>query len=195
MSTTSKLQEFAILPSALVLSALVFATSPLSAQTIIDPKFGLSVTPPTGYVAALWTPMPSRNVIIVVQRKEIENAGCIVEFLNSDTTGSDTQDDVNARSDNIETIERLRAEFSARYTIHSIGPIEHAGVRGAAIVGDRRFSDPMSASSIQKNVREWYVILDTIKGRTTVNCETYRYDFNSRLPDFDAVVRSIAFPK
>jgi hypothetical protein len=195
MRTPSEIFRIATLSSVLICSALICAAPPLAAQTIIDPKFGLSVTPPTGYVAALWTPMPSRNVIIVVQRKEIENAGCIVEFLNSDTTGSDTQDDVNARTDNIETIERLRAEFSARYNIQSIGPIEHAGVRGAAIVGDRRFSDPMSASSIQKNVREWYVILDTIKGRTTVNCETYRYDFNSRLPDFDAVVRSIAFPK
>ena len=44
-------------------------------------------------------------------------------------------------------------------------------------------------------MREWYVVLNTMKGRTTVNCETYRYDFGDRLPEFDAVFRSIAFPK
>jgi hypothetical protein len=195
MRTPSEIFRIATLSSALICGALICATSSLAAQTIIDPKFGLSVTPPEGYVAALWTPMPSRNVIIIVQRTEFENAGCIVEFLSSDTSGADTQADVNARADNTESIDRLRTEFSARYTIQSIAPIEHAGVRGAAIVGDRRFSDPMSATPTQKNTREWYVILDTIKGRTTVNCETYRYDFSSRLPDFDALVRSIAFPK
>jgi hypothetical protein len=195
MRTRSGICRIVTLSSALTWCVLACALSPLAAQPVIDPVFGLSVTPPAGYVAALWTPMPSRNVIIIVQRTEFENAGCIVEFLSSDTGGADTQADVNARADNTESIDRLRAEFSARYTIQSIAPIEHAGVRGAAIVGDRRFSDPMSATPIQKNTREWYVILDTIKGRTTVNCETYRYDFSSRLPDFDAVVRSISFPK
>ena len=42
-----------------------------------------------------------------------------------------------ARADSVETIELLRKEFSARYEIQSIAPIEHAGVRGMAIVGDR----------------------------------------------------------
>jgi hypothetical protein len=195
MRKSSEIFRIATLSLALTLSALVNATLPLAAQTIIDPKFGLSVTPPDGYMAALWTPMPSRNVIIVVQRKEVENAGCIVEFKIGDSVDTDTQADVNARSDDTGSIDRLRAEFSARYNIQSIEPIEHAGVRGAAIVGDRRFSDPMSATSAQKSTRELYVILDTVKGRTTINCETYRYDFSSRLPDFDAVVRSIAFPK
>jgi hypothetical protein len=195
MHTPLEICRIATLASTTALSALACTASPLAAQTIIDPKFGLSVTAPSGYVAQLWTPMPSRNVIIVVQRKEVENAGCIVEFKIGDSIDADTQTVVNARADDTETIERLRAEFSARYTIKSIEPIEHAGVRGAAIVGDRNFNDPMSASTTQKKMREWYVILDTMKGRTTINCETYRYDFSSRLPDFDAVVRSIAFPK
>ena len=195
MRTPSEIFRIATLVLALICGALICAASPLSAQTIIDPKFGLSVTPPEGYVAALWTPMPSRKVVIAIQRKEVANAGCIVEFKISDSVDADTQADVTASVDNDEMIERLRAEFSARYTIQSIAPIEHAGVHGAAIVGDRRFADPMSATAAQKSTREWYVVLDTIKGRTTINCETYRYDFSSRLPDFDAVVRSIAFPK
>ena len=195
MRKPSEIFRIATLSSALIASALASAASPLAAQTIIDPVFGLSVTPPAGYIAALWTPMPSRNVIIVVQRKEIENAGCIVEFKIGDPSGADAQTDGNAPANDTETIERLRSEFSARYNIRSIDPIEHAGVRGAAIVGDRRFADPMSATPAQKSTREWYVVLDTSKGRTTVNCESYRYDFSSRLPDFDAVVRSIAFPK
>ena len=195
MRKSSEIFRIATLFLALICSAHLSATTPLAAQTIIDPKFGLSVTPPEGYIAALWTPMPSRNVIIVVQRKEVENAGCIVEFKIGDSIDAETQADVNARADNSEWLDNLRAEFGARYTIRSIDPIEHAGVRGAAIVGDRRFADPMSATPAQKSTRELYVILDTMKGRTTVNCETYRYEFSSRLPDFDAVIRSIAFPK
>ena len=53
----------------------------------------------------------------------------------------------------------------------------------------------MAESTSLKKMREWYVILNTMKGRTTVNCESFRYDFGDRLPEFDAVVRSIAFPK
>jgi hypothetical protein len=194
MHTPSEIFRITTLSSALICGALACASSPLCAQTVIDPKFGLSVTAPVGYAAALWTPMPSRNVIIVVQRKEVENAGCIVEFLNGDA-GGDTQADVNARADSAETIELLRKEFGARYDIQSIVPIEHAGVRGMAIVGDPNRSVPVPATVSQKKMRHWYVILDTMSGRTTVNCETYRYDFGDRLPEFDAVVRSIAFPK
>ena len=195
MHTPSEIFRITTLASALICSALACMTSPLSAQTISDPVFGLAVTAPTGYVAALWTPMPSRNVIIVVQRKEVENAGCIVEFLNGDAGGTDTQADVNARADSADAIELLRNEFSAKYAVQSIAPIEHAGVRGMAIVRDRHHSVPVPESASQKKMREWYVILNTMKGRTTVNCETYRYDFGDRLPEFAAVVRSIAFPK
>ncbi len=195
MRTPSGIFRITTLTSALICSALTCGASPLSAQTISDPVFGLAVTAPTGYVAALWTPMPSRNVIIVVQRKEVENAGCIVEFLNGEAGGLDSQADVNARTESAETIERLRSEFSAKYSIQSIDSIEHAGVRGMAIVRDRHQSVSMPDSSSPKKMREWYVVLDTAKGRTTVNCETFRYDFGDRLPEFDAVVRSIAFPK
>ena len=195
MHTPSEIFRITTLSSALICSALVCAAPPLTAQTVIDPTFGLSVTAPTGYVAALWTPMPSRNVIIVIQRKEVENAGCIVEFLNGDAGGADTQADVNARADSADAIELLRNEFSAKYAVQSIAPIEHAGVRGMAVVRDRHQSVPVAESTSLKKMREWYVVLNTMKGRTTVNCETYRYDFSSRLPDFDAVVRSIAFPK
>jgi hypothetical protein len=195
MHTPSGIFRITTLTSALICSALAYSASPLSAQTISDPVFGLAVTAPTGYVAALWTPMPSRNVIIVVQRKVVENAGCIVEFLNGEAGGLDSQADVNARTESAETIERLRSEFSAKYSIQSIDPIEHAGVRGMAMVRDRHQSVSMPDSSSPKKMREWYVVLDTAKGRTTVNCETFRYDFGDRLPEFDAVVRSIAFPK
>lgn len=195
MHTPSEIFRNATLSSALICSALVCAASPLPAQTVIDPTFGLSVTAPVGYVAALWTPMPSRNVIIVVQRKEVENAGCIVEFLNGASGGADTQADVNERADSAEAIERLRNEFSAKYAVQSIAPIEHAGVRGMAVVRDRHQSVPVAESTSLKKMREWYVILNTMKGRTTINCETFRYDFGDRLPEFDAVVRSIAFPK
>ncbi len=195
MHTPSEIFRITAFSSALICSALVCTPTPLSAQTVIDPTFGLSVTAPAGYAAALWTPMPSRNVIIVVQRKEVENAGCIVEFLNGDAGGADTQADVNARADNAETIERLRNEFSAKYAVQSIAPIEHAGVRGMAFVRDRHQSVPVPESASLKKMREWYVVLNTMKGRTTVNCETFRYDFGDRMPEFNAVVRSIAFPK
>jgi len=195
MRTPSEIFRISTLSLALTFGALAVALSPLAAQPVTDPVFGLSVTAPTGYVAALWTPMPSRNVVIVVQRKEVENAGCIVEFLNGEAGSADTQADVNARAASAEEIERLRNEFSAKYSVQSIEPIEHAGVRGMAIVRDRIQSVSMSESTSPKKLREWYVVLDTTKGRTTVNCETFRYDFGDRLPEFDAVVRSIAFPK
>ena len=44
-------------------------------------------------------------------------------------------------------------------------------------------------------MRQWYVIMDTMKEHTIVICEAHRYDFGGRPHEFDAVVRSIAFPK
>jgi hypothetical protein len=182
------------LSSVLTWCASVCAT-PLSAQTVSDPVFGLSVTPPAGYAALLLTPMPSRTAIIAVRHSDLENAGCLIEFQSDDANAARTQAEFNARVDKADWIEQVRAEVSARYDIHNIDPIEHAGVRGTAIAGDRYYSRPKNVVRMPRLTREWYVIFDTIKGRTTFECSALRLEFEDRQPEFKAILRTVSLPK
>jgi len=169
--------------------------APLSAQTVSDPVFGLSVTPPSGYAAMLLTPMPSRNAIIVVQRRDPNDAGCYIEFEVGDAGSERTQSALNARAADNGWIEKVRLEVAARYDIHTIEAIELSGVRGTAITGDRQYNIPVSATRTRKYTREWYVILDTAKGRTTVECTAPRLEFEALQPEFEAILRTISLPK
>lgn len=195
MRKSSEIFRITALSSALALCALGSATLPLAAQTISDPVFGLSVTPPDGYAALLLTPMPSRKAIIAVQHSASGNAGCIIEFESDQTHGGWTQAYYNARADKSEWIETVRLEVGARYDIHNIDPIEHAGVRGTAIAGDRYYDRPKNVVRMPKLTREWFVILDTAKGRTTIECTAPRLEFELRQPEFEAILRTVAFPK
>ena len=195
MQTPSKICRTLTLSLVLTWCGLACAASPLTAQTISDPVFGLSVTPPSGYIAQLLTPQPSQLVLIAVQRSQSGNAGCLAEFRSDDTGGKLTQADFNDRASKPDWIETVRAEVSARYDIHSIDPIEHAGVRGMAIAGYRFYKGSASATATRQYTREWYVILDTTKGRTTLECAALRPEFEERHIEFEAILRGMALPK
>jgi hypothetical protein len=195
MHTRSQKCKIATLSSLMTWCLLAVASSPLSAQTVSDPVFGLSVTPQAGYAAQLLTPMPTRFAMIAVARNKVESAGCLIEFrvVNDDETR--TQAEFNARVDRADWIEQVRNEVGVRYDIHNIDPIEHAGVRGTAIAGDRHYKRAVNVTRMPKLTREWYVILDTIKGRTTVECTALRAEFEERQVEFAAMLRTIALPK
>lgn len=195
MHKRSQSCKIAILPTALAWCILAFASSSLSAQTVTDPVFGLSVTPPNGYAAQLLTLMPSRFVMIAVPRSKLENAGCLIEFRVVDAEVSHTQAEFNARAEKTEWLDQLRIEVGAKYDIHNIDPIEHAGVRGTAIAGDKVYKRPVNVTRMPQLTREWYVILDTIKGRTTVECTALRAEFEERQAEFAAMLRTISLPK
>jgi hypothetical protein len=195
MQMRSQICKIAALSSTLTWCILVCASPPLSAQTVSDPVFGLSVTPHSGYAAQLLTPMPTRFAMIAVQRSKYENAGCLIEFRINDDDVSHTQAEFNARADKAEWIEQVRLEVADRYDIHNIDPIEHAGVRGTAIAGDRYYKRPVNVTRMPTLTREWYVILDTTKGRTTVECTALRAEFEERQVEFAAMLRTISLPK
>jgi hypothetical protein len=195
MRSPSEIFRIATQTSALVMTALLSATLSLAAQTIKDPTFGFSVTPPSGYAGMLLTPMPSRRVLIAVQRVQPNDAGCLIEFELDDSNGGWSQAYFNNRADKSEWIEKVRAEVAVRYDIHNITPIEHDGVRGTAITGDKQYDRPKNVNHMAKPTREWYVVLDTVKGRTTIECTAPRLEFEARQVEFEAVLRTIALPK
>jgi hypothetical protein len=175
--------------------ALVCAPALLAGEAVYDPGSGLAITPPAGYTAQLLTPLPSQYAVISVHDDNLKNAGCLIEFQRKEANSGSTQADLNTRAARPDWIEKVRTEVSVRYAIHSVDSIEEGGVRGAAITGERYQHLPASAAKLRPPTREWIVVMETRKGRTTLECTSLRDEFDKRHPEFREILRNLSLPR
>jgi hypothetical protein len=172
-----------------VLVALVSA----SAQPLSDPATGLVITPPPGYAARIIAPTGNYTVAFDVKKPDDKDTGCRVAFQPVPQNGRLTQDDINAFTATPEWPDLVRTTLSRLYEIISLVPFEHAGVRGAVVVGD--FQLPPNAPPRAGEIRSWLALLETPKGRTSVACVAEKTSFDARRGEFDAVTHAVTLPK
>jgi hypothetical protein len=172
-----------------VLVALVSA----SAQPLSDPATGLVITPPPGYAARIIAPTEIYTVAFDVKKPDDKDTGCRVAFQPVPQNGRLTQDDINAFTATPEWPDLVRTTLSRLYEIISLVPFEHAGVRGAVVVGD--FKLPPNAPPRAGEIRSWLALLETPKGRTSVACVAEKTSFDARRGEFDAVTHAVTLPK
>jgi hypothetical protein len=193
MVSRGKICGFAIL--SLAFAWCVPAHPDSSSVAVTDPASGLSVTPPADYSAQLLTPLPSQYSLISVRHHDLGSSGCMIAFHRSDTNGALTQAEFNAQTSKPEWLAKVRAEASILSEIYSIDSIEHGGARGVAITGDRYQHLPASLARLRPPTREWYVVMETTKGRVTLECSSLRDEFETRRAEFEAIIRGISFPQ
>jgi hypothetical protein len=172
-----------------VLVALVSA----SAQPLSDPAIGLAITPPPGYAARIIAPTGNYTVAFDVKKPDDKDTGCRVAFQPVPQNARLTQDDINAFTATPEWPDLVRTTLSRLYEIISLVPFEHAGVRGAVVVGD--FKLPPNAPPRGGEIRSWLALLETPKGRTSVACVAEKTSFDARRGEFDAVTHAVTLPK
>jgi hypothetical protein len=173
----------------LVLVAFVSA----SAQPLSDPASGLAITPPPGYVARTVAPTGNYTIAFDVKKPDDKDTGCRVAFQPVPQNASLTQDEINAFTAKPEWPDLVRTTMSRIYVVISLDPFEHAGVRGAVVVGD--FKLPPNAPPRAGEIRSWLALLETPKGRTSAACVAEKTSFDARRGEFDAVARGVTLPK
>lgn len=172
-----------------VLVAAVSAT----AQPLSDPATGLTITPPPGYVARTTAATGTNTVAFDVKKPDDKDTGCRVAFQPVPQNANLTQDDINTFTANAEWPDLVRTTLSRLYEIISLDPFEHAGVRGAVVIGD--FKLPPNAPPRAGEIRSWLALLETPKGRTSVACVAEKTSFDTRRGEFDAVAHGVTLPK
>jgi hypothetical protein len=172
---------------------ILIASAPAIAEPLSDPATGLAVNAPTGYIAQPTKTSGNYTVAFDVKKPDDKDTGCRVGFQPAPQNAGMTQEEINAFTAKAEWADLVRSTLSRLYDVISLDRFEHAGVRGAVVVGDFRL--PPSAPPRAGEVRSWLVLLETPKGRTSVVCVGEKTSFEARRSEFVDVARGVTLPK
>jgi hypothetical protein len=173
--------------------AIFIASGPAIAQPISDPATGLAVNPAPGYVAKPAPASGNYTVSFDVKKPDDKDTGCRVGFQPAPQNAGMTQDEINAFTAKPDWADLVRTTLSRLYVVISLDRFEHAGVRGAVVVGDFRL--PPGAPPRAAEIRSWLVMLETPKGRTSIVCVGEKPSFEARRSEFVDVARGVTLPK
>src|SRR5262245_53663729 len=103
-------------------------------QPVGDQASGLAVVPPAGYVARA-APSGAGGVAFNVAKRNEDATVCRVEFVAIPGFAQLTQERLNAMAAESDWGEQTRQSLVRVYDVRTVEPFEHAGVRGAAVIG------------------------------------------------------------
>ena len=172
------------------LAMLLACTRTSAAQTVLDPKTGLTVTPPPSYQA---TNSPARgrySAVIDVKRSGERDTGCKVAF--QPMPQNFTQAQMNQMVDAPERRAVIENTLGMLYQVLSVETFEHAGVRGSAATAS--FKQLPGLPSQSAEMINLFYLLETPAGRTLTVCLSDKNTFEQRKPEFEAVMRSLKLP-
>ena len=160
------------------------------AQTVVDQKSGLSVTPPPGYHATAAAARGRYNAIIDVKRSGDRDTGCKVAFQSM--RQNFTQAQMNQMVDAPERKAVIENALGMLYQVLSVETFEHAGVKGSAATASFK---PLPGVPAQAGeMISLFYLLETPAGRTTTVCLSDKKSLDQRKSEFEAVVRSLQLP-
>jgi hypothetical protein len=171
-------------------AAMLLACTGAAAQTALDPKTGLSVTPPPGYQASNSPARGRYSAVIDVKRSGERDTGCKVAFqpMRQDLT----QAQMNQMVDAPERRAVIENSLGMLYRVQSVETFEHAGVKGSAATASFKQLPGLPAQSAE--MISLFYLLETPAGRTTTVCLSHQSKFAERKPEFEAVMRSLKLP-
>lgn len=178
-------------PLLLSLLPLLLAGPPsAAAETLRDTASGLSITAPAGTVATPSPPVapgPIRPVFDIKRPGETDT-GCRVSTVEATVNAFLSQAELNMRAASPEFQQAMIVELSAVYELVDMDVFPVGGITALGVVGDIR--RPQGDTS--PPVRSLLVFLDTPLQRVMLSCVADRGAFESRLPEFEAILSAIA---
>jgi hypothetical protein len=193
---SSAIRAMALKVSAGILLAAALATgagAQHSDQDLDISPAGLAVTPPAGYVATSGTPGSPGQAAINVTKPTEQGTGCIIAFEAMPGFDQFTQSSLNRQTDQPDWQRFYREGLGEFYDIERVDVFEHAGVRGAVVLGVSRTKPavPGWIADLPSLIFMFY----TPKGLSRITCVAAKAVFAARRGEFEAVVRGVALPR
>src|SRR5215510_2813206 len=173
--------------------AIFIASIPAIAGPLNDSATGLGVNPPPAYVAKPAAASGPYTVAFDVKKPDDKDTGCRVGFQPVPQNAGLRQEEINEHTAKPDWADLVRSTLARLYNVTSLDRFEHAGVRGAVVIGDFRL--PPGAPPRASEIRSWLVMLETPRGRTSVVCVGEKTSFDARRSEFEAVARGTTLPR
>jgi len=175
-----------------LLAGTALLVAPALAAPLRDAASGLAVNPPPGYVAKAEDPGQRNAARFSIQRPGEQETGCQVAFTPAAQNANLTQAQINAAMSQPHWQEAARSALGPVYDITSAGTADYGSLRALVMVGDIKPRPQLPARAAQ--IRTYFTILETPRGRTSMVCVADKADFNTRLPEFEMTARGITAP-
>jgi hypothetical protein len=163
-----------------------------SATPLRDPSTGLAVDPPATYSVQAGMPDAQHAARITMKRPDDIDGGCELGFSASAANARLSQAQINALVGGDEGQERAKAVLGPVYDVLSTTTTDLGPIRALVLQAD--FKPRPELPPRARQVRSYFAILETPRGRTTLVCVADRTDFAGRFAEFGAILRSVAAP-
>ncbi|ONG55529.1 hypothetical protein BKE38_09055 [Pseudoroseomonas deserti] len=174
--------------AATLLSAAAMA-APLS-----DMASGLSVNPPAGYIASVLPPTAPQTARFQLKRAEDRDTGCQVAFTPAPQNAQLSQPQINQMLATPAWQEIARKTLSSTiYEVISSERFDQGDLTGFVMVADFKVDPRLPPRS--RDIRSFFVIIETPKGRTSTVCVGEKASFGARQAEFAAVARGATPPR
>lgn len=181
------------LTAGLLTAALL--SGPALAAPLRDAASGLAVNPPPGYEASVMPASAPQQARFQVKKAEDRDTGCQVAFTPAPQNAQLSQAQINALTASPGWQEIARKTLTSTiYDVVSAERFDHdAATTGFAMTADFKPDPRLPPRS--REIRSFFVILETPKGRTTTVCVGEKASFATRQAEFMAVARGATPPR
>lgn len=162
------------------------------AAPVRDAATGLAVDPPAGYAVQAEAPDQQHAARLSVKRATDTDGGCQLAFTATSANARFTQPQINAITGGNAWQDTAKAAIAPVYDVLDTRPADFGAVRGLEIQAD--FKPRRELPPRAQQLRSYFAIMETPRGRTTLVCVSDRADFATRLPEFAAIARGTAPP-
>ena len=172
--------------------AVTLAAGSATAVPLRDSASGLAVDPPASYSARAGTPDAQHAARISLKRPDDTDGGCELGFSANAANARLTQPQINALIGGDESQDRYKAGLSPVYDVLSSAVTDLGPIRVLVLQAD--FKPRPELPPRAREVRSYFAIMETPRGRTTLVCVADRADFAGRFAEFGAILRSVEAP-
>ncbi|WP_159997840.1 hypothetical protein [Roseomonas sp. 18066] len=176
-----------------LLTCTLLAGTALAAP-LRDAASGLTVNPPPGYEASVMPPTGPQTARFQIRRGDDRDTGCQTAFTPAPQNAQLSQAQINqlALSPGWQEIAR-KTLTSTIYDILSAERFDLDGLTGLQMIADFKADPRLPPRS--RELRSYFVILETPKGRTSTVCVGEKASFATRQAEFVAVARGASPPR
>jgi hypothetical protein len=166
--------------------------SAAQAAPVRDAATGLTVDPPAGYVARAEAPDQQHAARLSVKRATDTDGGCQLAFAPTAANARFSQQQINTMISSPAWQEAAKAALAPVYEVTDLRVSEIGALRGMELQAD--FKPRRELPPRTQQLRSYFAIMETPRGRTTLVCVTERSDFTARLVEFNNIARATTPP-